>query len=75
VQRESAPSNEVNKMPIYNYQCKECKHEFEILRTMEHRDRPLECPKCKEESVRSVSSVAPAQFKGKGWTPKRMERR
>ena len=62
-------------MPIYEYQCTSCKEKTEILRTMEHRDRPLECKVCHEEAERVVEIPAPAQFKGRGWTPKRMERR
>lgn len=62
-------------MPIYQYKCKKCEAVMDIVRSMEDRDKEVECMKCGGESHREVSSVAPAQFKGRGWTPKKLERR
>lgn len=40
-------------MPIYTYQCKNCKFDFETFLKMEERDLPAAsmCPKCGEYSV------------------------
>jgi putative FmdB family regulatory protein len=34
-------------MPIYNYQCKKCDHEFQDIR--KYNDPLPQCPKCKGE--------------------------
>lgn len=52
-------------MPIYEYQCKTCKHRFEKIQ--QFSDRPVrKCPQCggPVEKLLSKSSV---QFKGSGW--------
>jgi putative FmdB family regulatory protein len=54
-------------MPIYEYVCKSCGHEFEEMQRFS--DAPLEqCPSCKEESSlqRKVSKSA-FHLKGGGW--------
>ena len=40
-------------MPIYEYQCMECEHEFDSLLPMESRKRPTKepCPKCNKKTV------------------------
>jgi putative FmdB family regulatory protein len=40
-------------MPIYEYKCKECKHEFEEILSIDSRNP--ECPKCKSETERLMS--------------------
>ena len=52
-------------MPLYEYQCKKCKHLFEQIQKFS--DKPVKkCPKCGGplEKLISTSSV---QFKGSGW--------
>lgn len=52
-------------MPIYEYKCKECDHEFEVMQKMS--DDPIKkCDKCggKVEKLISQSSFA---LKGTGW--------
>ncbi|MFZ3263341.1 MAG: zinc ribbon domain-containing protein [Terriglobales bacterium] len=52
-------------MPLYEYQCKKCKHRFEKIQKFS--DKPLtKCPECGGplEKLISKSSV---QFKGSGW--------
>jgi putative FmdB family regulatory protein len=52
-------------MPIYEYQCTECNHEFEVMQKMS--DKPVEkCVKCsgRVEKLISQSSFA---LKGTGW--------
>ena len=54
-------------MPIYEYVCQSCEHEFEEMQRFS--DAPLEqCPSCKEESSfqRKVSKSA-FHLKGGGW--------
>jgi putative FmdB family regulatory protein len=52
-------------MPIYEYQCKECKERHEIIQSIS--DAPLtHCPKCGGEMRKLVSSPA-IQFKGSGF--------
>lgn len=43
-------------MPIYEYTCTECKTKFELLRSISQIDEPAECPKCKAEAKRAVTS-------------------
>ena len=33
-------------MPIYEYVCSRCRHEFELMRAIEQRDEPAPCPQC-----------------------------
>jgi putative FmdB family regulatory protein len=52
-------------MPMYEYQCRNCKHRFERIRKFS--DRALKtCPECggRLEQLVSASSV---RFKGSGW--------
>jgi|SRR5438034_4393818 len=52
-------------MPLYEYQCEECDHRFEVIRKFS--DPPLEtCPKC-GGAVRKLLSSPAIQFKGSGW--------
>jgi putative FmdB family regulatory protein len=36
-------------MPIYEYRCPECDHQFEQLRRMSEADEKAACPKCRSE--------------------------
>jgi len=52
-------------MPLHEYKCTQCGHEFEALQKA--KDKPLEkCPKC-GGSLRKLISSPAIQFKGKGW--------
>jgi putative FmdB family regulatory protein len=52
-------------MPLYEYKCAQCGHEFEALQKA--KDKPLErCPNCGGPLRKLISSPA-IQFKGKGW--------
>lgn len=52
-------------MPLYEYECQECGHRFEMLQKV--ADSPLKvCVKCKGKVERLLSSPA-IQFKGSGW--------
>lgn len=52
-------------MPIYEYQCNECRERHEIIQNLS--DAPLtHCPKCGGEMKKLISSPA-IQFKGSGF--------
>lgn len=53
-------------MPIYEYQCQSCEHEFETLQKMSD---PLltECPACHDQALRKKVSAAAFRLKGGGW--------
>ncbi|MBN2809545.1 MAG: zinc ribbon domain-containing protein [Deltaproteobacteria bacterium] len=52
-------------MPIYEYQCEECEHTFDMLRKI--TDEPLkECPECGGPVNKLVSSTS-FILKGGGW--------
>lgn len=53
-------------MPIYEYQCKSCQHEFEILQKMS-ADPLRECPDCGKEELKKKISAAAFRLKGGGW--------
>ncbi len=53
-------------MPIYEYRCNACGHEFEESQKM--ADEPVKvCPKCTEEKVERLISLTSFQLKGGGW--------
>lgn len=52
-------------MPLYEYQCKKCKHRFEKIQKFS--DKPItKCPKCRGP-VEQLLSAPAVQFKGSGW--------
>lgn len=52
-------------MPIYEYQCLECNHKFEVKQSM--NDEPLNsCEKC-GKPVRKLYNAAGIIFKGSGF--------
>ena len=53
-------------MPIYEYACSACGHEFEEWQKMS--DAPVRtCPKCKKKKVERLISRTAFQLKGGGW--------
>ena len=53
-------------MPIYEYQCQSCQHEFEILQKMS--DAALsDCPACRQPKLRKKISAAGFRLAGSGW--------
>jgi putative FmdB family regulatory protein len=52
-------------VPLYEYQCKKCKHKFEKIQKFS--DRPIrKCPEC-GGPVEKVQHAPAVQFKGTGW--------
>ena len=51
-------------MPMYEYRCKKCGHEFEQMMTLseherrrvEHKRKPA-CPKCKSHAVEQIPAA------------------
>ena len=53
-------------MPIYEYACRSCGHEFETLQKIS--DAPLvDCPSCGQAELRKKVSAARFRLKGGGW--------
>lgn len=53
-------------MPIYEYRCDSCDHEFEkFLRGGE--EEPSNCPECSEPSISRLISNTSFKLKGSGW--------
>ncbi|MFP4346123.1 MAG: FmdB family zinc ribbon protein [Anaerolineales bacterium] len=44
-------------MPIYEYSCPECTHEFSARRSMSDADAPIACPQCGREGPRRGLSL------------------
>jgi len=53
-------------MPLYEYRCDACEHEFEALQKIS--DEPLKhCPDCEQPQLRKLVSAAGFRLKGEGW--------
>jgi putative FmdB family regulatory protein len=52
-------------VPLYEYRCKQCGHQFEKIQSFSAPEIK-ECPVCKGEVERLISAPA-LQFKGSGW--------
>ena len=53
-------------MPIYEYKCSKCEHQFEVIQRFS--DNPVEsCPECNEKSVKKLVSAPSFRLKGGGW--------
>jgi len=53
-------------MPIYEYQCEKCEHQFDTLQKIS--EKPLKkCPECGKMSLTKLVSAAGFRLKGGGW--------
>lgn len=52
-------------MPIYEYQCQECKSNFELIRPMKEADSTAPCINCQSENVRRKISLFNASSEGR----------
>ena len=53
-------------MPIYEYQCNDCEHVFDVLQKI--ADDPLTyCPECGKPELRKLLSAPNFRLKGGGW--------
>ena len=57
-------------MPIYNYECGNCKHLEEKEKRISDKHN-LFCTKCRHEALHIVIQASPVIFKGAGWTGKK----
>ena len=53
-------------MPIYEYQCKGCQHELEIIQKMSE-EALIDCPNCYEPQLSKKISAVAFRLKGSGW--------
>lgn len=53
-------------MPIYEYRCEACGHEFEKL-VRPTQDEPSTCVECDEAAIERLVSNTTFQLKGSGW--------
>lgn len=53
-------------MPIYEYTCEDCFHDFEIMQKVS--EEPVKaCPSCGKERVKKLVSAPQFKLKGTGW--------
>jgi len=53
-------------MPIYDYKCSNCEHQFELIQKFS--DQPAEvCPECSKKSIQKLVSAPSFRLKGRGW--------
>jgi putative FmdB family regulatory protein len=53
-------------MPIYEYECSSCHHQFDLIQKIS--DEPVkECPTCHKDTAIKLISAAGFQLKGTGW--------
>jgi putative FmdB family regulatory protein len=53
-------------MPIYEYECRKCGHEFDVLQKVS--DAPLrKCPECGALRLQRLVSAPQFRLKGTGW--------
>ena len=53
-------------MPIYEYQCEACGHQFDLLQRIGEAT-PRECPQCGRPKVQRTLSTPSFQLRGSGW--------
>jgi len=53
-------------MPIYEYECKKCGHQLEVLQKMSD-DALKMCPACNKPELKKLISAAGFRLSGGGW--------
>ncbi len=53
-------------MPTYEYRCKECSHDFEVVQAFTD-DALTKCPACKKTALKKVYGNVGIAFKGSGF--------
>jgi putative FmdB family regulatory protein len=54
-------------MPLFEYRCEACGHEFESLVRSSQRDMPQACRKCEHPVTHRIISSGSFVLKGGGW--------
>jgi putative FmdB family regulatory protein len=44
-------------MPLYEYECPECRRKLELRRSIADSDRDIECPECRKGILKRVLSL------------------
>ncbi len=44
-------------MPIYEYECEECKTVFEVIHGISETPKDIECPSCRSKKVKKMISA------------------
>jgi len=52
-------------MPLYEYKCKDCGYQFDVLRSMKDADKPIQCRSCHSEHTSRALSVFFASSEGR----------
>jgi putative FmdB family regulatory protein len=53
-------------MPIYEYRCDACEHQFEKMQKIS--DKPItRCPECQADAVQKLISASRFKLTGSGW--------
>ena len=53
-------------MPIYEYRCDDCDHQFEALQKMSD-DALTDCPKCNQPALKKLLTAGGFRLSGSGW--------
>ncbi len=53
-------------MPTYEYKCRECGHQLEVVQSFTD-DALTKCPSCRKKALRKVFSPPGVAFKGSGF--------
>ena len=53
-------------MPIYEYQCQSCGHQFDVIQKVSDEKLTI-CPKCNEKKLKKLVTSAAFKLKGTGW--------
>ncbi len=51
-------------MPIYEYICMDCQHQFDTMRSMKDADEPIACKSCQSGNVKRKLSKCNAHSSG-----------
>ncbi len=52
-------------MPLYEFRCTKCSHEFEEITSISDDGSGLQCPKCDEKGAERLISAVRGKVKGK----------
>ena len=53
-------------MPIYDYKCSNCEHQFELIQKFSDQSAEI-CPQCSQKSAQKLVSAPSFRLKGGGW--------